>query len=48
MLRKLVDSSAFALAEKLSGVRQRGEPLFSREEVRAALAEDSDPYGEGS
>jgi len=48
VLRKLVDSSAFALAEKLSGVRQRGEPLFSREEVRAALAEDSDPDGEGS
>lgn len=41
VLRKLVDSSAFALAEKVSAVRQRGEPLFSREEVRAALAPES-------
>jgi len=40
VLRKLVDSSAFALAERVSGLRQRGEPLFSRAEVRAALADD--------
>lgn len=37
LLRKLLGSSAFALAEKVSAIRQRGEPLFSREEVRAAL-----------
>ena len=39
VLRKLVDSSAFALAEKASALRQRGKPLFSRDEVRAALAD---------
>jgi hypothetical protein len=37
VLRKLVDSSAIALAEKVSAVRQRGEPLFSRVEIRSAL-----------
>lgn len=42
ILRKLADSSAFALAERLSGLRQRGAPLFSRAEVRAALAVDDD------
>jgi hypothetical protein len=42
VLRKLADSSAFAIAEKLSGLRQRGEPSFSREEVRAALSDDGD------
>lgn len=40
VLRKLADSSAFAVAERLSGLRQRGEPLFSRAEIRAALADD--------
>ncbi len=43
VLHKLVGSSAFALAEKISGLRQRGEPLFSREEVKAALADDDLP-----
>lgn len=37
LLSKLLGSSAFALAERVSAIRQRGEPLFSREEVRAAL-----------
>jgi hypothetical protein len=37
LLHKLLGSSAFTLAEKVSAVRQRGEPLFSRSEVRAAL-----------
>lgn len=41
LLRKMVDSSAFGLAEKISGLRQRGRPLFSRDEVRMAL-DDSD------
>lgn len=40
VLRRIVDSSAFALAEKLSAVRQRGAPAFSREEVRRALEDD--------
>jgi Methyltransferase domain len=39
VLRKLLDSRAFSLAEHLSGLRQRGRPVFSREEVRRALAD---------
>jgi hypothetical protein len=41
VLQKLLGSSAFTLAEKASALRQRGEPTFSRQEVRAAL--ESDP-----
>ena len=41
LLRAMLDSSAFALAERISRLRQRGEPLFSRERVRRALGEVS-------
>jgi hypothetical protein len=37
LLRSLLDSRAFALAERLSRLRQRGGPVFSREQVRQAL-----------
>lgn len=37
VLRKLLQSKAFALAVALSRLRQRGEPAFSREEIRRAL-----------
>jgi hypothetical protein len=43
LLHKLLGSSAFTLAEKVSAVRQRGEPLFSRAEVRAALEPEPEP-----
>jgi Methyltransferase domain len=39
VLRSLLDSRAFALAERLSNLRQRGTPVFSREQVRRALGE---------
>lgn len=37
VLRRLLDSKAFALAERLSGWRQGGTPAFSRAEIRRAL-----------
>ncbi len=37
LLRAMLDSSAFALAERISRLRQGGEPVFSRERVRRAL-----------
>lgn len=40
LLRKLESSGAFALAERISSLRQRGKPTFSRSEVRAALSDD--------
>jgi hypothetical protein len=39
LLRRLLGSSAFTAAEKLSGLKQRGKPLFTREEVQALLDE---------
>lgn len=39
VLRRLLDSKAFALAERISGWRQGGTPAFSREEIRRALAD---------
>ena len=42
LLRKLLESGTFSLAVSLSRLRQRGEPAFSTEEVRALLGE-SDP-----
>jgi hypothetical protein len=38
MLRKLLDSRVFALAGAYTRLRQRGEPAFSRDEIRRALA----------
>jgi hypothetical protein len=42
LLRSLLHSRAFALAERISGVRQRGAPAISRESVRRALGETVD------
>ncbi len=41
LLRKMLESKAFSVGERISGMRQGGEPLFSREEIRRAL-EDGD------
>jgi hypothetical protein len=38
-IRQLLDSGAFAAAEWLSKARGRGKPAFSREQLRAVLAE---------
>jgi hypothetical protein len=37
MLRRLLDSRAFALAERLSRIKQRGTPIFSRQQIRRTL-----------
>ena len=39
LLRKLVQSGTFAMAVALSRLRQRGEPAFTKDEVRALLPE---------
>jgi hypothetical protein len=39
LLRRLLDSRTFGLAVALSRLRRRGDPAFSREEIRAALSE---------
>lgn len=39
LLRRLLGSNAFTAGEKLSGLRQRGKPLFSRTEIQALLDE---------
>ena len=39
LLRKLVQSGTFALAVALSRLRQRGEPAFSKDEIRDLLPE---------
>jgi hypothetical protein len=39
LLRALLRSRAFALAERLSRLRRRGEPVVSRERVRRVLGE---------
>jgi hypothetical protein len=39
LLRKLLQSGTFALAVALSRVRQRGEPAFSKDEIRDLLPE---------
>ena len=40
LLRVMLGSRAFALAEQLSRLRQGGAPAFSREQVRRALGEE--------
>lgn len=37
LLRNMMDSSAFALAERVSRIKQRGEPIFSREKIAEVL-----------
>jgi hypothetical protein len=43
LLRKLLQSGTFALAVALSRIRQRGEPAFSKDEIRALLPEFEQP-----
>jgi SAM-dependent methyltransferase len=43
LLRAMLGSRAFAVAEWLSRLHQRGRPIFSREQVRRALGEDKSP-----
>jgi hypothetical protein len=38
-VRRMIDSSAFAVAERLSRIRRRGAPAFSREEFSRLLEE---------
>ncbi len=40
LLARLLDSRALGAAEMLSRIRQRGEPVVSREEIRSALERD--------
>jgi hypothetical protein len=37
LLRRMLDSRAFALAEWISRLWRRGEPAFSRDDVRRLL-----------
>lgn len=37
LLRDMLESSAFGVAEKISRIRQKGDPIFSKEKIRAAL-----------
>ena len=39
LLRRMLDSSAFATGERLSRLKQRGHPMFSRDQIREALGE---------
>ncbi len=39
LLRKLLESKSFAVAERISRLRQRGEPAFSKADVRRALTD---------
>ncbi len=39
LLRRLLGSSAFTAAEKLSAVKQRGKPMFTRQEIQDLLEE---------
>jgi hypothetical protein len=47
LLDSLLHSRAFAWAEWLSRIRQRGEPVLSREKVRRVLGGDRRPTGGG-
>jgi hypothetical protein len=40
LLRAMLGSRAFAIAERLSRLNQRGRPVFSRDQVRRALRDD--------
>ncbi len=49
LLSTMLESSAFALAERLSGLRQGGKPMFTRTQVEDALSRirtDNDLLGE--
>ena len=40
LLRAMLGSRAFAVAEQLSRLQQRGKPVFSRKQIRRALGDD--------
>jgi hypothetical protein len=51
LLSTMLESSAFALAERVSRLRQGGKPMFTRAQVEAALTrarEDNDLLGDAS
>ena len=48
LLRRMLDSSAFATGERLSRLKQRGHPMFSRDQIREALGELGEAEAEGS
>jgi hypothetical protein len=39
LLRPMLESRAFAVAERLSRLHKRGEPVLSRQQVKRALGE---------
>ncbi len=39
LLRKLLESKSFSVAERISRLRQRGQPAFSKADVRRALSD---------
>jgi hypothetical protein len=43
LLRAMLGSRAFAVAEQLSRLHQRGQPAFSRQQVRRVLGADDSP-----
>jgi hypothetical protein len=43
LLRQMLGSRAFTIAERLSKLNQRGEPVFSREDLKRVLGEEDDP-----
>ena len=43
LLRAMLGSRAFAVAEQLSRLRRRGRPLFSRQQIRRALGDEDGP-----
>jgi hypothetical protein len=40
LLRPMLDSRAFALAERLSRLHGRGTPVFSRRQLKRALGDE--------
>jgi SAM-dependent methyltransferase len=43
LLRAMLGSRAFAVAERLSRLHQRGRPVFSRQQIRRALGDQNGP-----
>jgi hypothetical protein len=41
LLRAMLGSRAFAIAERLSSIGQRGKPVFSRDQIRRALGDQA-------
>jgi hypothetical protein len=48
LMEKMLHSRAFAAAELFLRMRQRGNPIFSREAIRAVMAADQAAIGSGS